>query len=289
MLSILLAATLSTAQPAAALPPPDADEQEVTVQAKRLKRQAVSSFVKSLSLPSDNLPLARFSETICPRAVGLTPALDLAITRRMRRVAAGGGIAVAPSENCRPNALVMFADDKAEMMRAFRRRYPVWFEDAVGQAAEIPNEKGPAIAWHNVGRRDRSGQAVAWNAEERRYELVSPIVASRTSISMRPVFVAAVVIIERRALEGLSATQVADYAAMRAFTGAQPSRAAAGGAPTILGVLDSAPDSENPASLTAWDLGFLKGLYMVQPYARANAQQATIREEVTRELEKPRE
>ena len=76
----------------------------------------------------------------------------------------------------------------------------------------------------------------------------------------RPQFGAAVVVVEGSALAGLTLTQLGDYAAMRAYSGADPARLPSS-APTILRVVDAPLGSEVPVTMTNWDFSFLRGLY----------------------------
>jgi hypothetical protein len=103
----------------------------------------------------------------------------------------------------------------------------------------------------------------------------------------RPVYLMSIVVIERRGLDGLTTTQIADYAAMRAFSDASPARARETGAPTILTILETPMGSEMPLSMTAWDLSFLRGLYASPPSLFSNAQRGAIGAYMKRHIDKP--
>lgn len=86
---------------------------------------------------------------------------------------------------------------------------------------------------------------------------------------MRPILVAAVVVIERDAVVGMTTTQLAGYAAVRTFARTDPQKVQGLSAPTILSILDAPDDTEVPVTLTQWDLGYLRGLYAAAPMRSA--------------------
>lgn len=104
---------------------------------------------------------------------------------------------------------------------------------------------------------------------------------SRITAPGRLHFSAAVVVVEADALDGLTTTQLADYAAMRAFAKTDPARLPPSPPPTILTVLDVPMGGAVPITLTEWDLGFLRGLYDSQ----ANLYGAAQRSQIRRKLE----
>jgi hypothetical protein len=108
---------------------------------------------------------------------------------------------------------------------------------------------------------------------------------SRITAAARPQFAAAAVVVESKALDGLTTIQLADYAAMRAFARTDPSKLP-GAAPTILKVLETPMGEEVPITLTEWDVAFLKSLYNAQPNVTAAAQRSSIRKGLQNELKK---
>lgn len=245
----------------------------------------IRDFVHGMTESPGTDPLARFdTEKLCPRSVGLGTGQDKAITDRMRRVAEAAKIDLA-REDCRyPNALVIFADDKAVMIDRLHKQYPGLFRNAHGDAMVVGKESGPAAAWHVDIMVSRDGVPIGPGRTLRTAGL-----ASRLQAMARPVYVMSIVVIERRGVVGLTMTQIADYAAMRAYTDADPARAKESGAPTILTILEAAMGSETPLSMTAWDLSFMRGLYAAPANAHSSAQRGAIGESMKRELSKGRD
>lgn len=76
---------------------------------------------------------------------------------------------------------------------------------------------------------------------------------------------------------------------MRTFAQIDRARLKGTIAPTILTVLEAPMDSEVPASLTEWDLAYLRGLYATDPFHGARTQWAEIGRSVNNDLEKERD
>ena len=110
---------------------------------------------------------------------------------------------------------------------------------------------------------------------------------SRLKGQVRRGFDASVVVVERVALGGLTATQLADYAAMRLLADVDPARLPEPAPATILSVLTAPPESQVPITMTQWDLGLLRGLYSASPNI-PGSQRSSIARVVREELEKPR-
>lgn len=279
--TILIPSTAVQAQDSAQ--PPSEDEILVTGVRDRLK--TIDRYVKGLTIVRSGDPLSRYEPgTFCPVAIGLTDRVNREVTARMRSVAAAAGVHPAKAP-CAPNALVMFATDKASFMRAFRKQHPVYFSDLQTKDELPPPEAGPAIAWHLVQLLDPQGNPVR-RSPSGIGMVESPAGGSRIRAMVQPVVVMAVVVVERKALLGLTPTQIADYAIMRTLTDRAPDLAKVPNEVTILRALTAPMGSAVPASLTDWDLAYLKGRYSGDPRFFGSSQTATIRKSVRRAVEK---
>lgn len=254
---------------------------------KKDRDQKTTDYVRALAdLGTGTDAIARFDGgPLCPAAAGLTQGFDAAITDRMRRVAEAAKIPLAPL-GCKPNVLVLFAPDKDAMIRDLRHRYPVFFANPNGEQADIPAQPGPATAWHLGGYVDRFGEPVGYDAFARRYVVDSELPPSRITATIRPVILASFVVIQQDAVLGLTTTQVADYAAMRTFAGADPARLKGSSASTIVTALDAPMGSEVPLTLTPWDMGYLRALYAIQPNHYGQRQRADIRKRIIDGMDK---
>lgn len=264
-------------------PPPD--KSDIIVIGEQRERQ-ISAFVRDLTDTQGIKPVARFDrDAVCPAAVGLTEAQDAAVTARMRRVAMAAKMRLAVP-GCRPNALVIFARDKQELVQALLRAHPAYFKGDEERPVELAKRPGPTVVWYLEDVVDRNGTSVPMN-NQRGYRILSSTDApSRIAPTTRPMIVASVVVIEYRALAGLTTTQVGDYSAMRAFTRADPGRLETSDTPTILTILDAPMGSAVPPTLTHWDLAYLRGYNAISTDRFAPQQRAEIGRAMTRDLER---
>jgi hypothetical protein len=170
------------------------------------------------------------------------------------------------------------------MLRVLRRRYGTLFDDSTDTALRSRRAAGPVAAWHVERMVDRYGVAIGQN--EGSYAVYSSNeTPSRISAAVRRVTVASVVIIELNSLVGLTTTQIADYAAMRAFTKVDPRRAARLAAPTILSAIEAPTGTMVPITLTPWDMNYLRALAAVEPMHYGHRQRSSIRTQMLNELQ----
>lgn len=265
--------------------PPEPDAPQIVVEGRKNFERDISKFVGSLAENPAVRQLSRFEQSVCPRTIGFSPAQDEAMRRRMRQVAAAIGIRVGKPD-CLANVVVIVTADKRAFLEALRKKKPDYFGELSSmEIRRLIAEPGPATAWQLQGpEMTARGTVLATDSGGiPTNNTTEP--ASRLSAPTRPQFEAAVVVIEAAAVEGLTTTQIADYATMRSYAGTRPARLDASTSTTILKVLEAPMGSEVPASLTRWDLGFLRGLYSSPANAYAGAQRSAIRKEVARQLQ----
>lgn len=295
MLNLILASSL--AANAAAAPVSASDQ--IVVEGQRNRKQAIHDYIGAVTPAPIGGQLGRFRNPVCPAAAGLPDSKSRAVVARLRQVASAIGLQIA-SLKCAPNALLVVVDDKDDFIAALKKRYPDYFADLVQGSIKLPHEPGPALAWQIGGLLDANGIAagrtptyvhgVNLNSEGLRtgdqpmghYYVTSSVDSSRIRPSTTLQFLTAIVVVERRALAGLTMIQLADYAAMRLYATTEP-RKLKSSASSILGAIDAPPGATVPLSLTSWDLSFLKGLYSTDPRQHANGQRNEIERRVIRE------
>jgi hypothetical protein len=281
-LATLLLASAAQAQQA---PAPGGSE-EIVVQGTRDQERQVDRFVDALTKAPAGGQLSRFDSAVCPAALGLPDYQNEAIVKRMRRVALAAGLHVARA-GCQPNALLIVAVDKSDFMRALYNKRPDFFLDPYGWRRRLVLDPGPVAAWQVEGVLDANGVPVSDAVRGARvtgYRMVVSTDSSRLRPASRPYFTAGFVVVEMKALAGITTTQLADYAAMRIFTHSNPEQLKNSSAPTILKLLDTPMGGAAPITLTDWDLSFLKALYSSEPRQFANRQRSQIRHDVRHEL-----
>jgi len=281
----LLALALTAAPTSAQDRPPPQTELEILVVGKREKQKSqaeqIKEFVRALSTEAWDSPMTRF-ENVCPGIYGLSPARNLEIAARIRAVTTAAGIKVA-KEGCRPNLRVVVIPDKEEMLKLLKSKHPVLFRDYDGRPVALAREEGPVTAWHVKQKLDRQGNSLEPSFNGITYVEIDGA-SPRVLALYRPVAMGAMILMEQKGLIGLTTTQIADYATMRALTTIDPHRLSRSNAPTILRLMSSRVGDETPASLTQWDLAFLKSAYSVPPFSYSSSQQGSIRRAIAKEL-----
>ncbi len=261
---------------------PPASDDAIVVQGIREKARVIDAYVRALTVITSRDPLPRYAEdSYCPGVVGLSAARNAELAARMRQVAAAAGVKPA-AESCRTSALVLFVNDKDSFLEAFRKAHPVYFNDRSRRHWSPPREAGPAMAWHLSQRLDAQGDAGGSGNGIKVFE--SPMGGSRITEMTRPVIAMSVVIIERRALVGLTPVQIADYALMRSLTDRAPTNLQGTAAETILTAIDAPTGSAIPASLTEWDLAYVRGRYATPEFRNGYSQGAAIRAGMKKKL-----
>ncbi|MDQ0250345.1 hypothetical protein J2W22_002409 [Sphingomonas kyeonggiensis] len=265
--------------------PPTADSAQIVVQGNKNLKRDIAKFVGALAEDPATSQLSRFEDAVCPKAVGLPPVQAEAVANRMRQVAEAAGIRVG-KPGCRVNVVAIVTPDKHGFLKLLSDRKPDYFGDLEPiQIRRLVAEKGPATAWQLQGPAISARGTVIMDGVGGPPMNTTAEPATRLRATARPQFAAAVVVIDAAAVDGLTARQLADYAAMRTYAGTKPSRLEVSTATTILKVLEAPMGSETPSSLTNWDLGFLRGLYASPPNAYAGVQRGAIRAGVNKQVQ----
>ena len=277
--AILLVAGAQAPAPAAADPP------TITVTGERATDAQVKHFVEAFAVASHSEKLARFESPICPAALGLEDRLNHELERRMRRVAAAAGLQVG-KEGCKSNALIFVTADKKALLDSIRKTRPRLFGELTpGQISVLANSRDPAIVWQVLETRSADGRMLAGGGGNDRPEALYGVTSSRLLPQTRVDFGAAVVVLEASAIANLTLTQIADYAAMRAFAHTDPEAAAKQSAPTILTLIaDKQAGRPSPLSVTEWDLAYLKSLYGISNMLQAGAQRGELQQLMRKNL-----
>ncbi len=261
------------------------DDPEIVVTATTVREQLrlAAEYVRGLTVAVPSDPLARYNADVyCPAVVGLSPARNGEIAARMRAVAAAAGVRPA-GPDCRTSALVIFVDDKESFLASFRREHPVYFTDLRRTYGRFPpREEGPATAWHLVAQIDPQGAPLGRRTNLGPVVVESPMRGSRILSMITQSVAMSVVVIERRALIGLTPTQIADYSLMRTLTDHGQQRLNVPGEFTILRALTTPMGDAVPQTLTEWDLAYLEARYSGHPALYGERQRAIIQRDVRR-------
>jgi len=260
LLAAVAAAPSMAAQPAPA-PAPEPDRPAIVVEGRRDQARAVREFLNALPFAGPAEHIARFERAACPAVLGLRADHNAQVVERMRRVAREAGIPLGKPQ-CAPNVLVLVTADKAALLDEIARRHPYLVASLTrGEVKALQKSPAPDALWHlresiGVDGRLLTPDAVAGVVINRTTER-----PSRLRDFAHPTLAGAVLILEMRALTGLTPTQVADYALMRAFTGIDPARIPPDNPGSILKLLETPVGGEVPITLTRWDMAFIRSFY----------------------------
>lgn len=289
----MTAATLALASTATVQNgPQQADSPEIVVSGIGDMNHEIREFVGALELSPGATQLSRFARRpVCPLAIGVPESQKEAVASRIRQVAEAAGITVG-GKSCRPNVVVAVTEDKRLFIEALRQKHPYFFEQmSPRQHRRLVRQPGPATAWHVHGplltTDGREMPSVSGDNGGDYYVNFTINPGSRITIPSHPQFAAAMVVVERGALDGLTTIQLADYASMRAFAQLDPARLEESAAPTILKVLEVPMGGSVPITMTRWDFGLLRSLYTSPTNLAAAAQRSAIRRRLGKELERP--
>lgn len=256
ILAIASLPALTGAQTATA---PGGATDPVVVTARPLppRRETLRWFGAISGYPDSDRPLSRLTEPLCIASSGLPATLALPIADRMLGHAERLGIKLG-GEKCRPNVLILFVDHgPAHIAWLIDHRPGMFGELAYADVRALAKNKGPVHAWHMTALTSRDGDPlIAMPGELPTLHIPS---ASRINLPVKSHIAAAVVMIERDAVMGRTVEQIADYATMRALAVVRPRQAS--GVSTILTLFDG---DAAPGALTAFDWGYLRGLYAGQ-------------------------
>lgn len=209
-------------------------------------------------------PLARFQDPLCPGVIGVQ--LDRAqdVVSIIRQNAEMLGLRMADPQTCDPNLIVAVIKDPGAFVNQMVKGRPYLVQEMDGnERAALLNGTGPVRAWDRVEVRTRDGLFVSRRETLDQLPFATEQMAhSKIYKATRRDIISAMVLIDPSAVQGVTVTQLADFATMRALSndaGAaiQPPHA------TILHLFDAGADK--PAALTDADWILLRTLYSTQP------------------------
>ena len=283
---MLIPIALSLAVQAAAstpAPPAQPSQQAIVVQGRRNVQRQIHDFVRALTDVPPAGQISRFDWAVCPAAVGLSKRQNAEVADRMRAVATAAGMRVG-KPGCKANALVVVSDNAQKFVDWLKDNAPEYFIGVSPKEKALLKHAGNAAAWHIEGRTDQDGVGVTRDSDSGMFISSRTDVPSRISTNDHPSFETAIVVLDGRALGGLTVVQLADYAAMRAFAKTDPSRLEKPAAPTILTLLDTPIGGAVPITLTEWDLAYLKALYGSTTNRLAGQQSGEMAQKMAKDL-----
>ena len=274
-----------------------AAENLAVTESKLAPEEALQAFVRSYAVPAPvNGKMTRWKAPLCPVATGLPAEASKLVVDRVIQVAGIVGAPAAKSDTCKPNVDIVFTLDPQALLDEVRKTNPILlgYHDPA-QQQRLATVTHPVQAWYTTQTVDNNGttsiderirtrgagfstgafgsknaQSVSSDAN------VAHSTASRIVDSLSSELFHVIVVFDLAKIEGLSIGALSDYAAMlsmaqtQAFETCQP-------LPSIANLVTPGCDSGlKAASLTANDLGFLHGLYRINPRSSFRTQQGDV-------------
>jgi hypothetical protein len=268
------------------------DPSDIIVQGERDRDKQISHFIRSLTPAPVRGQTSRFESGICPAVAGLPDGQQVNIARRIRRVAQAAGIAVE-KPGCDPNLVLIVTNDKAALLKKLARQRPDYFPGwSSGRLRDLERDRYPVAAWHIETSVESDGRLMpvvtvgsSQNGVPSDAGWTTEMASRLTTVSHRA-FIAAVVVVQADALAGLTTTQLADYAAMRALVRTEPTKFGQSGDSTILSIIDTPMGKPVPLTLTAWDLSFIRAFYASSRNSYVEYQRSEMQRLMKRNLDR---
>jgi hypothetical protein len=281
-LSAALSLALSLAMVAGAAPAQERSSQtprpassaqldDVVVEGRQLEMM-VRNFVTEVSQPANNRGLARWNRPICVAAVNLRNDVGQYVVDRVSDVARELEVE-AGEPGCRPNVLIVAADDGAALASAIVEDRPRNFDlrhngtDAGTRAFRNFRTGDQPVRWWQISMpidAETGGRAVRLPGDidpstgQPSAPSIHVFAASRLRTQIRDDMVRSVIIVDVERLAGANVVQLADYLALVALAQVD-AEADTSAFPTILNLFEDPASA--PAGLTDWDRSYLTALY----------------------------
>jgi hypothetical protein len=285
-------------QPAApqVMTPPGAEDtlEGVTVTGQRnpsRQSQVISAFVRELEGTTVRDRMPRWEGRVCPGVSGLEPAKAAYILDRIAEEAVAVGVEVA-KPGCKPSVLIVVTTDPNTYAEAFRRKQPGFFADKPAPGELQSDARGRDVFVSGSPETGGAGQRlrdflvadrpVRWWHVSSRTETFIPN-AGRIYSPVREDLSRALIIVDADQLGGVTWEQLAGYLAMVVLAHPGPNSEPRQ-LDSILALFADRAEGKVPVkTLTAWDRGYLKGLYGAPEHVRnLTAQRAEIQRTLER-------
>lgn len=242
---------------------PVTDLPDVVVRGTPVTISSAETFVDRISTrPFGALTLGRWESPICPEIINLEGEKPEIILRRLRARAAEAGAPVGGSD-CRPNISIVLTADGTITAKDFVNQAPRFFRVSPGRTQgnradldRFMNSEAPIRWWHTSGLYDTNRQAFISTSGS------TPSVVNTDgnvyfNQDRRQAFLSALIIVDVSQLRSIDLTTLADYLAFVVLAQVEPQPAIVS-FPSILNLWE---EGNNLTALTAWDMGYLRGLY----------------------------
>lgn len=250
----------------------------------------VSAVTRLVSSPGSAASLARWSQPICALVDGLPAEQSAVILTHFAQAAESAGVKLQPA-GCQANLYIVATNDPDQVLHSLQKRIPRWFGGATTPTAlkHFFKSQRPVRVWYStqfVGKYGNNLQALDLG-KPTNHPIFHNNLAELSALEFDDVRAIAAVVetIDVTKIAGVDFNRLADYLSMSALAEINFD-ADLHTAPTILRTFDALGEpvtaADAPAELTAWDRGFLHGLYVTAQSSKM--QRSLIEDVMEREL-----
>lgn len=247
-------------------------------------QQQARAYVRAIAAASVDDQLARWTEPVCPKAIGLGDDHAAIVVATIRHAAADAGAPVAKA-GCRPNIVVAFTADAPRLMATLARHRPSPFAEVPRVERERLMEGDDPVRWWTTTLTEGSdghpvitASAALLNQPDipmaRTGRVLSSyhstLIGTKLSVGLHSV----AVVVDVDAASGPTLNALSAYIALVALT---PVRlgGGSGGAPSVLALYPFGVG--DPASgLSDWDRAYLAAVYSGPTDRTADVRRARI-------------
>lgn len=260
---------------------------DILVDGRPLRAQ-VQAFVGTVAAPAGYRGPARWSDDLCVGVANLASEPAQMIADRISDIGAELGLKIGGA-GCKPNLVVMFADDGAvlarDLVRTREKEFLVRTSGAsLGRLglADFQNNDRPIRWWAvSIPVNEETGRAAVRVEGQASFSRREPItqpseagdfgivgIASRLTTIIKDQMQQALVIVDINKMGDANLVQIADYAALVGLVQIDPT-AETRSFDTILNLFE--PDRPGPVALTSFDWAYLRGVYGADQRARSGS------------------
>lgn len=261
-MAMMVASAGQVQSPQADGPQTTIELEDIVVQGRRLDEQ-VRGFIDEVAAPPVGRGPARWRDNICVGVANLKGDVAQYLADRVSEVAMEIGL--EPGEpGCRPNILIIGTDDGSAMARGLvEARRSVFWPGGSGMNRSraaldaFQSNTDPVRWWHISVPVDSQTGSVAVRLPGENAPVVAKTTSSRLRTTIRNDLSRVIIIADMTRADGLNMRQIADYAAMVAFSQVDPDADTQG----YDSVLNLFRNPQQTPGLSDWDMAYLKALY----------------------------
>jgi hypothetical protein len=267
----------ATAVPGVTVPAPQRP------QASPAPTPEIRNFVRSRGATARIGQLARWRDDICPQTLGLPPAFNAFVSKRVQDVAAAVGAPVKPGARCTTNVAIIFTPRPQQLLDDIRQKHTVLLGfHYPAQLKRIATFNHPIQAWYVTATQGSGGNVAVPGSggglvlDDSCCPEPGGTAGSKFSVGLNSQIEIAMVVADANKVADHDIGAIADYVALLALAQTKPADGC-GPLPSITDLLASnCGAGPRPNAITDADIAYLKALYDINLGTVLWAEQSSI-------------